>query len=153
MAVITVIATGNVRGILTACNCAVMARIASTDDLCVIDGIGRYPRIGRMAVFADRAGLDMRGILTRGIGTVMAAGAIARDVDVVEIRGQPGDGRVAVIAVDATGDIGWVFSCRGDAIVARTATTDDLCVVNGIGWYPDVGIVAVFANVCCLNMG
>ena len=42
-----------------------------------------------MAVFADVGGLYMRRDLARGIRAVMAAGTIAGDVNVIEIRRQP----------------------------------------------------------------
>ena len=39
-----------------------------------------------MAVFADIGRLYMCEVLARGVGAVMAAGAIARNIYVIEIR-------------------------------------------------------------------
>lgn len=71
---------------------AVMARAAGTDYLSMVNGKCRRPYIRVVAVFADIACLNVRRSLARGFRTVVAAEAIACDVHVIEIRGQPGDG-------------------------------------------------------------
>ena len=71
---------------------AVMARAAGAQYLRVVDSKYRRPHIARVAVLTDVAGLNVCGALARGFSTVVAAEAIAGDVDVIEIRRQPGDG-------------------------------------------------------------
>ena len=44
-----------------------------------------------MAVFADIGRLDVCGVLVRSIDAVMAAGAVAHEIHVVEIGWQPGN--------------------------------------------------------------
>ena len=56
---------------------------------------------------------------------------------------------MAVAAVVAAGDMRWCLSCRGDTVVAGAASTDYLCVVYGVSGNPDIGVMAVFADVGC----
>jgi len=59
---------------------------------------------------------------------------------------------VTVVAIIATGDMRWVLACRNDAVVTGAASADDLGVVHGECWNPDIGIVTVFANFRCQNV-
>jgi len=87
MAVIAVIAAGYVGRVFTGCRDPIVTGAASTDNLRMVDGVSGHPHIRRMTVFTDVTRLHMcRRILARGVGAVMAAEAVARDVDVVEIR-------------------------------------------------------------------
>jgi hypothetical protein len=45
-----------------------------------------------------------------------------------------------------------VFSGCGDAVVTRAASTDDLSVVDSANRCPDIGGVAVFADIARLNV-
>ena len=45
-----------------------------------------------------------------------------------------------------------MFACRRRAVVTRTASADDLCVVDSIGRSEHVCIVTIFTNVGCLYM-
>ena len=65
---------------------AVMAGAASTNDLRMVDGVNRHPDVGCMAVLADIGRLNMCEVLACSVNTVMAAGAIARDIYVIKIR-------------------------------------------------------------------
>ena len=105
-----------------------------------------------MAVFADVAGLNMRLGLAGCLGTVMAAEAIARDVDVIEVRGQPAGRRMTVVAVVATSDMRRVLTCSRQAVMTGAAAADDLGVVHRIHRRPYVAVMAVFANVCRLHV-
>jgi len=71
-----------------------------------------------VAVLADIAGLNMGLALAGCLDTVVAAEAVATDVYVIKIGGQPGRGRVAVIAGIAAGDVVRVFAGCGEAVVA-----------------------------------
>jgi hypothetical protein len=68
-----------------------MTGTTGADDLCMVDRKYRHPDVRRMTVLAEVAGLYVRRPLTSGIRAVMAAKAIARDIDVIEIGGQPGN--------------------------------------------------------------
>lgn len=70
-----------------------------------------------MAVLADVAGLYVCRGLARGLGSVVAAEAIARDIDVIEVRGHPTGCRMAVIAVVATGDMRGILAGRGCTVM------------------------------------
>lgn len=59
---------------------------------------------------------------------------------------------MAVAAVVAAGDMRWRLSCRDDTVVAGAASTDYLCVVNSVSGDPDIGVMAVFADIGCQNV-
>ena len=86
MAVVTVITAGDVSGVFADRCDAVMTGTAGPDNLSVIDGKCRNPCVWCMAIFADNAGKNVAGILACRIGTVVAARAVACDVDVVKVR-------------------------------------------------------------------
>ncbi len=78
---------------------------------------------------------------------VVAANAVAVYICMIKVRGQPGYGRVAVVAIIATRDMGRMFACRRDAIVTRTAATQYLCMVDSKRWRPHRHTVAVLADI------
>ena len=86
MTVIAVIPARDVRRVLAACNDAVMTGAAGAQYLGVVDRENRRPHIAAVTVFANIARLYVRGALARGFGAVVAAEAVARDVDMIEIR-------------------------------------------------------------------
>ena len=92
MAVIAVIAAGDMRWVFAGRYCAVMTGAAGANDLDVVDRVNRYPDVRGMAVFANIGRLNMRQVLARSVGAVMAAGTVARNIYVIEIRRQPADG-------------------------------------------------------------
>ena len=138
MAVVAVISTADMRRMFAGCRHSVMTRATRTDYLRVVNGKHGYPDVRCMTVFADIARLNMCLILARGICAVMAAGTIARDVDVIEIRGQPAGRRMAVVTVVATVNVILVLAARDDAIVAGSTGPNHLCVINRINGSPDV---------------
>jgi len=152
MTVITGIVTGDVCRVFAGCGDAVMAGATDADDVCVVNGKHRYEHIGVVAVFADITCLNMLRILTGRIHTVMAIDAIARNVQVIEIRGQPGNGRMTVVASIATGNVRWVFAGRGDAVMTRAAGANDLQMVDRRRRRKHIRAVAVFADVAGLNV-
>lgn len=89
MTIVTVIAAVQVRGILARGSDAVMTGAAGPNDLGVIDCECGRENVGRVTVLTDIAGLDVRQMLSGGFSTVVAAKAIAADIHVVEICGQP----------------------------------------------------------------
>ena len=153
MAVIAVIAAGYMGRVFAGCRAAIVTGAASTDNLRMVDGVSRHPHIRRMAVFADVARLHMCcRILARGVGTVVAAEAVARDVDVIEVRGQPASSRMTVVAVGAAGDVVQVFSGCRDTIMTRAARAQNLCVVNSVGRCPHVRGMAILTHIACLDV-
>ena len=86
MAVITSIATGDMGCVFAGRNETVVAGTTSTDDLRVINTDHGLPQVGAVTVFADRSRLYVRRTLARGLDTVMAAGTIAGDTHVIEVR-------------------------------------------------------------------
>ena len=82
----------------------------------------------------------------------MTAEAVSGDIYMTKIRGQPGNGRVAIVTgVAAVYMCGMLTGCRR-AIVAGVACTDNLGMINDIGWRPDIRRVTVFANIGGLYM-
>lgn len=59
---------------------------------------------------------------------------------------------MAVIAGITACQVSWILPGRRYAIVTRATSADNLSVVNGTDWRPNVGVMAVFANVACLNV-
>ena len=60
---------------------------------------------------------------------------------------------MAVIAGIATCYMGRNLAGCGDAIVAGATSADDLNVVDGVNWRPNIGVVAVFADIAGLDVG
>ena len=84
----------------------------------MIDSQYRRKQIGGVAVFADIRCLRVSWIFADCIRTVMTAEAVARDIDVVEIRRQPGDRAVTIVAIVAAGNMCRVLAGGGNAIMA-----------------------------------
>ena len=59
---------------------------------------------------------------------------------------------MTVIAIITTCDMSWMLACRCSAVVARTAGTQHLGMVDGIGRRKYVGVVTILTNVACLNV-
>ncbi len=133
------------------CN-AVVARATGADDLGVVDGEDRREDVGRMAVLADVGGLNVGGVLARRLGAVMAAGAVATNIDVIEVRWQPADGRMAVIAVIATGYVVYALAGCRNAIVTGSTGAEHLGVVNRRCRFEGRRAVAVLADAGRLHM-
>lgn len=132
---------------------AIVAGTAGADDLHVIDGKRRCPDVRVMAVLTDVSGGNVRCVLARRFNAVVAADAVASDVDMVEVRRQPAGRRMAVVALIATRDMRRMFSGRGDTVVAGATGSEDLCVINRDDRYESYCGVAIFADVCGRNVG
>ncbi len=96
----------------------VVAGSARPDNLCVVDRKSRNPNVRVMAILTNVARLNMRQILARRLNTVVAAGAVASDSDVIEVSGQPAGRRMAVIAVITGRDVRQMFTGRGRSVMA-----------------------------------
>lgn len=86
MAVIAIIAAGDMRWVFANGYHTVMTRAASPNNLSVVDSKCRNPGVRCMAIFADDTGKNMVGVLARCIRTVVTTRAIAGDVDMVKVR-------------------------------------------------------------------
>ena len=95
----------------------------------------------------------MRWVLAISVIAIVATRAVTSNIDVIEIGGQPRSCCVTVIAVVAAVEVCRMFARRNEAIVTRTATAVDLCVVNGERRYPGIRVMAVLTNVACLHVG
>jgi len=126
---------------------AIVARRTGPDDLIVIDSDDRAPCGGAVAVLADICRQHVCRMLPGRVDAVVAAEAVVRNVDVVEVRRCPGDGCVAVIAVVATRDVRRVFPGRDDTIVTRKAAAEHLRMVHDVDRRPNHVAMTVFANV------
>jgi len=118
MAVVAIIAAGDMGGVFAGRNNAVMTRAASTNNLRMIDRVNRHPDVRCMAVLADIGRLNVCEVLACSVNTIMAAGAISRDVYVIEVGWQPGDRRVTIITIGAAGHMRRILSARYCAVMA-----------------------------------
>ena len=139
-------------GMLARCGEAIVAGAAGAKDLSMVHGIGRYPDIAVVTILADVRRLDVSQILACSINTVVTAGAIAGDSNVIKCRRSPGVACMAIVAGIATGDMRWMLAGRDETIVTGTTATDDLCMVDCEGRRKDIGVVTVFANITRLNV-
>jgi len=146
VAIIAGVATGDMGRSFTSRNSAIVAGATGADHLRVVDGHDWYKDISRVAVFADVRRLNMGQSLTRRVGAVMATKAVAADVDVVEVRGNPAHRTVAVIAGITAANVCIVLAAGDEAIVAGTANADDLGVVDRSSGDECVARMAVLAN-------
>jgi len=120
----------------------VMAGIAGTQDLYVINGEYGRPYCWAMAIFADVGRQNMRRILTGRLCAVVAADAVTKDVDVIEIGGYPGARNVTVVASIVARDVCQIFASCGHAVVAADTIAEDVAVVEDCRG-PRRGVVAV----------
>jgi len=151
-AVVAGITAGNVSWMFTCCGNAIVGGIASTNNLEMVHRKDRNPDIGGMAVFTNVTGLDMCRWLALRLRAVVTAEAVTYDIDVIEVCGRPAGRRMTIIASVATADMRRILAGSDDAIVARTAGSDDLSMVDRRDWLPCVAGVAVLAYLGRLDM-
>jgi hypothetical protein len=124
-----------------------VAGSAGAGYLRMIDGIGRRPYHVVMAVFTDVGRSNVSSVLARRASTVMATDAVANDAGVIKIGGNPGNRRVAVVAVIAALHVRRILA-RGDrAVMAGSAAAGYLSMVDGISGRPERVVVAVLTNI------
>ena len=147
MTVVAVGAAGDVVQVFSGCRDAVMTRAAGAQDLCVVHGKHGRKYIGRMTVFANVARLHMRRAFACRVSAVVAAKAVAGDVDVIEVRRQPANRRMTVVAVVAAGDVVQVFAGGREPVMTGAAGARHLRMVNEIRGRPDSRVVTVFTHI------
>lgn len=152
MTVITAIVTCDMRGVFACCCKTVMTGATATQYLCVIDRIDGSPHTAVVTILTDVARLHMRQVFAGSIQAVVAACAIARNIQMVECRRSPGDRRVAVVAGIAAGEVRRVLAGCNHAIMTGATGADDLGMVDAKHGREYVGVMAVLANVTGLNM-
>jgi len=152
MAVIAIVAAINVCRILACGNCAVVTGTARADHLRMVHPICRHERHIVMAVLANAARLDVRGILAGSIDAVVAAEAVIGNVRVIESGRYPACGCVTVIAGVATDNMCRVLACGNRAVVAGVAGTDHVGVIYPVHRCEGRNIVAVLTKISGLNM-
>ena len=86
MTVVAGVAAGKVRRVLAGCRDAVVTGATGAQYLGVIDSDYRRPQVRGVAVFADIRRLNVRRSFAGCLGAVMAADAVAGDVQMIEIR-------------------------------------------------------------------
>jgi len=89
MAVIAGIAARNVRRMLAGRDNAVVAAVASPDNLSVVNSEDWRKDVGVVAILTNIAGENMCQVLANGIDIVMAVNTLTSDVQVVEVGWQP----------------------------------------------------------------
>ena len=106
-----------------------------------------------MAILADIRRIDMRYIFTGCIRPVVATGAIARDVRMIESRGQPRRAAMAGFALRDCGGMVQRLAVRDAPVVTTAAATEHRAVVNPGDRAPLVGRVAVGTGIGGADMG
>ena len=152
MTVITIITARDMRWVLAGRGSAVVARATSTQDLRMVDGIGRRKYVCVVTILANIGCLYVRRTLADGIETVVTACTIIDDTEVIKVCRPPASCRMAVIAGIAARNMRWMLAGRDDAVVATVAGADNLGMVNSEDWRKDVGVMAIFANIAGENM-
>lgn len=134
-------------GVLAGGNRTVVTGRTGTEHLGMIDRYHGRKYVGRMAVLADVCRLRMGRVFTRRVGAIVATEAITRDIYMVEIRGQPADGAVAIVAIVAAGNVVGTLAFRNPTIVAGDTRAKHLGVVHHKHREEYRCAVAVFANI------
>ena len=136
MTVVTGIFARNVGWVLAGRDIAVVTRLAGSYDLSMVDH-GRWrPEVHAMAILAYSRRLNVRDVFARGIGAVVAAGAIAGNARVVKVCWRPGNRRVAIVAVVTTREMCGMFAGGSNTVVTRSTTAEHLRMIHRVGWQP-----------------
>ena len=152
VAIVAIVAARDMGRVLADRRGAVVARSTGADHLSMVDRECRYPGVRRVTVLAHDAGLDVVGGFAGCVRAVVTTRTVTRDVEVVEVRGQPAGCRMAVLAVFAACNMCRSFARRDRTVVAGSARPDNLCVVDRKSRNPNVRVMAILTNVARLNV-
>lgn len=152
VAVFTVIAARNMCRMFASGSNTVVTGATTAQHLGVVDGDCRRPYRRAMAVLANVRCLNMGRALACCICAVMAGRTVARNIDVIEIRGYPGDCGVTAVAVIAACNVRRMLASCGSAVVTGATAAQYVSVVNSRHGLPMRRGVAVLADIRCLNM-
>ena len=146
VAIIAVVTTREMSGMLSGGSDAIVTRPTAAEHLCMVHQVGWRKGHRVMAVLANIGGLHVRRVLAGRIGAVMAAGTVAADVDVIKVCGHPAIAGMTIVTGVAARNVGRVFARCDIAVVAGLTGTDDLSVVHHGGRRPKIHAMAVFAD-------
>ena len=150
VAIVTIVTTVDMGWMLTCSYRAVMAGGTAAYNLRMVDPVCGCKEDAVMTVLADIGRLDMRRVLADGLCAVVAAEAIARYVDVIEVGRYPTVGRVAIVTGIAACDVSRVFTDGNCAVVAGGTSTNNLRMIDCDNRCKKVSGVAILTNCCGL---
>ena len=131
VAVIAIVAAGNVRYVFAGCCCAVVARHAGADDMRVIHCIGRCPKDVVVTVLANIACINMRWVFARRNRAVVTRRTRAEYLCVVDNIGRrPDDTVMAALAYVGCIEMRRVFACDLRIVVTADAVVGDASVIK-----------------------
>lgn len=119
----------------------------------MIDLVGRCEQHGIVAVLANIAGQYMIDALANRIGSIVATEAIARNIGMIKICRYPASRRVTVVAGIAARDVPRILARCDRSVMAGSAGSNHLRVINVKGRAPYRGGMAVFATIGRLDVG
>lgn len=105
MAVVAVIAAGDMRRVLACCSDAIMAGATAANDLGMVNNDDRRKHSRAMAVFANVRRLHVSRIFANRFRAVMTVHAIGRYQAVIERRRQPASSGMTIITGIAARDM------------------------------------------------
>jgi len=100
-----------------------------------------------MAVLAKIGRLNVRQVLADRVSAVVAAEAVRGDIDMIEVRRNPANRRMAVIAVVATTDMSRILAFGDRAVMAGVTGADNLGVIYPVCRCESDCVVAVIASI------
>lgn len=152
MTIIAILAARNVCRMFPYCDDAIVASATGADDLRMVYCKSGYPNRRIVAVFADVRRVNMCRVLAGGVGTVMTACAVAGDIDVIKVCRQPGNRRMAILAIITAANVRRMLASRQRPIMAASTGTQDLGMVDRVHRRKHIAGVTIFAYVGRLNV-
>lgn len=153
MTVIAIIATRDVHRVFACSFDAVMARDTGTEYVQVVDRNRGRPCSIAVAILTYVCSQYVGGILAGGVRTIVAVETAIEDVGMIKICRNPCNGRMAVVAGFAALNVRGILAGCGRPIVAGVAGTQNVQVVYCDSRVPEIGAVAVFADIRCCDVG
>lgn len=115
--------------------------------------IGRHPGHRAVAVITIVAAHNVRRMLARRDNAIVAGGAAAQNLGVVDCdRRRPHVSRMTIFANGSGQDMCLTFSARIGPVVTGTATANDLRMIDRNRRCPGIARMTIFANHRCLYM-
>ena len=150
MTVVTGVVALDMCRVLAGGAAAVMTGAAGADDLRVVDRKDRCKDIGCVAVLTNIGSEYVLRAFTSGFAAIVAVDAVTGNIYMVEIRRQPRDRRVTIVAVNTAGNMRRVLSSGRDAVMTGAAGAQHLRVIYACRRRPGDFAMTVFADVCRL---
>jgi len=129
-----------------------MTTAASAGHTVMVYPDHRCPCRVAVAVLTRIGAQNMLRMLAGRRGAIVAAGAIARHIGVIEVRRHPAIGSMAALAITSTLDMLWMLAHCCRAVVTAAASADDLRMINPNHRCPCRVAVAVFADIGAQHM-